>query len=134
MGTAVTQAFVPYVVLCRWFLVSLSVLFLSLYWLSFDLRLLITLWLSSNFSCQPVLLASVPHLVQSPIIELWLQVFNDTFNYISVISWRPVLLVKEIENHRPAASHWQTLSPYGSQTHYYRTITATVIMVTIDLS
>ena len=41
-------------------------------------------------------------------------VFNATFNNISVISWQLVLLVKEIggpgENHRPAASHWQTLS------------------------
>jgi len=36
-------------------------------------------------------------------------VFNATFNNISVISWRSVLLVKEIrgpgENHRPDASH-----------------------------
>ena len=40
--------------------------------------------------------------------------FNATFNNISVISWRSVLLVKEtrvsIENHQPAVSHWQTLS------------------------
>jgi hypothetical protein len=37
-----------------------------------------------------------------------------TFNNISVISWRSVLLVEETgvpgENHRPVASHWQTLS------------------------
>jgi hypothetical protein len=33
-------------------------------------------------------------------------VFNATFNNISVISWRSVLLVEETgENHRPAASH-----------------------------
>ena len=36
-------------------------------------------------------------------------VFNVTFNYISVISWRSVLLVEETgvpgENNRPAASH-----------------------------
>jgi len=36
-------------------------------------------------------------------------VFNSTFNNISVISWRLVLLVEEIgvtgENHPPAASH-----------------------------
>ena len=33
------------------------------------------------------------------------------FNNISVISWRSVLLVEETgENHRPVASHWQTLS------------------------
>jgi len=36
-------------------------------------------------------------------------VLKATFNNISVISWRPVLLVGEIgvpgENHRPAAIH-----------------------------
>ena len=38
-------------------------------------------------------------------------VFNVTFNNISVISWKSVLLMEETgENHRPAASHWQTLS------------------------
>jgi len=41
-------------------------------------------------------------------------VFNATFNNISVISWQLVLLVEETgipgENHRPTASHWQTLS------------------------
>jgi hypothetical protein len=43
-----------------------------------------------------------------------LMVFNATFNNISVISWRSVLLVEETggpgEIHRPVASHWQTLS------------------------
>jgi hypothetical protein len=43
-----------------------------------------------------------------------LMVFNATFNNISVISWRSVLLVEETggpgENKRPVASHWQTLS------------------------
>jgi hypothetical protein len=41
-------------------------------------------------------------------------VFNATFNNISVISWWSVLLVEETgvpsENHRPEASHRQTLS------------------------
>ena len=41
-------------------------------------------------------------------------VLNATFNNISVISWRSVLLVAETrlpgKNHRPVASHWQTLS------------------------
>ena len=41
-------------------------------------------------------------------------VFNITFNNISVISLRSVLLVMETgvsgENHQPIASHWQTLS------------------------
>ena len=40
-------------------------------------------------------------------------VFNATFNNISDISWRSVLLVEETgvpgENHRPVASRWQTL-------------------------
>ena len=37
-----------------------------------------------------------------------------TFNNISVISWRSILLVDEtwvpVENHRPVTRHWQTLS------------------------
>jgi len=41
-------------------------------------------------------------------------VFNATLNNISVILWWSVLLVVETgvpgENHRPATSHWQTLS------------------------
>jgi hypothetical protein len=40
--------------------------------------------------------------------------FNATFNNISVISWRSVLLMEETgvpgENHRPVASHRQTSS------------------------
>jgi hypothetical protein len=40
--------------------------------------------------------------------------FNATFNNISIISWWSVLLVEETgvlgENHRPVASHLQTLS------------------------
>ena len=39
---------------------------------------------------------------------------NDTFNNISVISWRSVLLVVETgipgENYRPVASHWQRVN------------------------
>ena len=42
------------------------------------------------------------------------EVFNATFNNISAILWRSILLVGETggfgENHRPAASHCQTLS------------------------
>jgi hypothetical protein len=50
---------------------------------------------------------------------LWLEVmvFNVTFNNISFISWRSVLLVEEngvpAENHRLVASHWQTVSHNG---------------------
>ena len=43
------------------------------------------------------------------LIDLIL-VFNATFNSISAISWRPVLVVEEAgvpgENHRPWASNW----------------------------
>ena len=45
---------------------------------------------------------------------LRVMVLNATFNNISVISWWSVLLVKKTGvpgvNHRPATSHWQTLS------------------------
>ena len=41
-------------------------------------------------------------------------VFNATFNNISVITWRSVLLVQETgvprENHRPVANNWRTVS------------------------
>ena len=41
-------------------------------------------------------------------------VLNDTFKNISVILWWSVLLVEETgeprENHRPAASHYKTVS------------------------
>jgi hypothetical protein len=45
---------------------------------------------------------------------LELLLLNATFNNITFISWRLILLVEETgvpgEKHRPAASHWQTLS------------------------
>jgi hypothetical protein len=45
---------------------------------------------------------------------VWFMVFNAAFNNISAIPWRSVLLMEETgvsgENHRPDASHWQTLS------------------------
>jgi hypothetical protein len=37
------------------------------------------------------------------VFDVYLMVFNATFNNISVISWGPG------ENHRPVASHWQIL-------------------------
>ena len=43
------------------------------------------------------------------LLIIGFMVFNATFNNISVISWRSVLLVEETEvsgkKHRPAASH-----------------------------
>ena len=56
------------------------------------------------------------HIKKYVILTFWVRivVLNATFNNISFISWRSVLLVKETgvpgENHRPATSHWQTLS------------------------
>jgi len=48
-------------------------------------------------------------------------VLDATFNNISVISWRSVLLVEETgvsgENHRPAASHWQIVSHMLHRVH-----------------
>ena len=42
--------------------------------------------------------------------DFWFSVFNATFDNISTISWRPVLVVEEArvpgENHRPWASNW----------------------------
>ena len=56
----------------------------------------------------------VPRCNQSPRKGVRVLVFNSTFNNISVISWRWVLLVEETRvlrvNHRPVSSHWQTLS------------------------
>jgi hypothetical protein len=46
-------------------------------------------------------------------VRVRVMVFNTTFSNISAISWQSVLLVEETgvprENHRPVASHWQTL-------------------------
>ena len=53
--------------------------------------------------------------ISEMLLLVWFRfmVFNTTFNNISVISWQSVLLVEEtgvpVENHWPAASHWQTL-------------------------
>jgi hypothetical protein len=53
-------------------------------------------------------------------------VFNATFSNISAISWswRPVLVVEEarvpVENHRPWASNWKTLSlAIASRVHFF---------------
>ena len=51
--------------------------------------------------------------ISSLVGLFWFMLFNATFNNISAISWRSVLLIlveETGENHRPVASHWQTLS------------------------
>jgi hypothetical protein len=49
------------------------------------------------------------YLSKNDVLFVCLMVSNATFNNISVISWRSVLLVEETgvprENHRPVASH-----------------------------
>ena len=51
-------------------------------------------------------------LFQFKYFRFFFMVFNTSFNNISVLSWRSVLLVEETgvpgENHTPVASHWQT--------------------------
>ena len=52
-------------------------------------------------------------MITMKVLGVMVIVFNAIFNNISVISLRSVLLVKETvsgENHKPASSHWQTLS------------------------
>ena len=54
------------------------------------------------------------HIESMNRVRVIVIVFNATFNNISAISWRSVLLVEETEvpgeNHQPVASHWQTIS------------------------
>ena len=54
------------------------------------------------------------HIESMNRVRVTVIVFNATFNNISAILWRSVLLVEETgvpeENHQPVASHWQTIS------------------------
>jgi len=58
--------------------------------------------------------SKVTSLVKMPV-PFEFMVFNATFNNISVISWRSVLLLEDTrmpgETHRPVASYPQTLPP-----------------------
>ena len=57
---------------------------------------------------------SITQLITALMVFYGFMVFSATFNNISVISLRSVLLVEETgvpgENYRPVASHKQTLS------------------------
>jgi len=63
-------------------------------------------------------------------------VFNATFNNISVILWRSVLLVEENgvpgENHWPVASHWQTCITNITDHHDITEILLKVALNTIN--
>ena len=68
---------------------------------------------NKSLTSKPFLIHSFTNLY---ILVGWLvgfMVFNATFNNISAISWQSLLLMEEAggpsENHRPVASHWQTL-------------------------
>ena len=54
------------------------------------------------------------YTISNGLVWFGSMVLNATFNNISVISWRSVLMVEETEvpgeNHRSIASNWQTLS------------------------
>jgi hypothetical protein len=53
-----------------------------------------------------MILVQVMFVVQQYPCRIDVMVFNATFNNISVISWRSVLLVEETgENHGPVTSH-----------------------------
>ena len=72
-------------------------------------------WIHSNYGqCQRNKRIVLYLTTDLHLITGWVRVFDASFNNISVISWRSVLLVKETgvptENHRPTTSHWQTLS------------------------
>ena len=57
---------------------------------------------------------NIYHYIQQYFRLVGFMVLNATFNNISGILWQSVLLVEETgvsrENHRPATSHWRTLS------------------------
>ena len=54
-------------------------------------------------------------------VWLWLIVFNATFNNISAISWRSILLAEETgENHLHVASLWQTYWDQYAQIIYIK--------------
>ena len=82
---------------------TLSVYRLSISRNFYDLRQFLKQWLGPK--SHPVCL----FVYMFVYMFVCLMVFNATFNNISDISWRSVLLVEETggpgENHRPVASH-----------------------------
>ena len=73
-----------------------------------SLTLLLEVWKIIQFKSNTL------YIRTAILVILIVMVFNATFNNISIILWWSVLLFEETtvpwENHRPATSHWQTLS------------------------
>ena len=71
-------------------------------------------WIIFYITCNLIILKMIMALIFREGKNVCLTLFNPTFNNISALSWRSVLLVEEtgvlLEDHRPVASHWQTLS------------------------
>ena len=72
-----------------------------------DSYIITTVWL--DHSVEVIALFDFSYILNGWLID-WFLVFNTTFNNISAISWRPVLVMEEAgipgENHRPWASYW----------------------------
>ena len=117
------------IISCRWSdILVAKMLVVSNYWESIEMiisNLVFSYQTNSKLSWICLEHFCIMSLLQSQIYFKWheyilfckgvrVMVFIATFNNISVVSWRSVLLVDETrvpgENHRPAASHWQTLS------------------------
>jgi hypothetical protein len=98
---------------CRSLFVLLYLLFCPLCCrFFFDTRIFITPLVSSNSSYNIVCIMFKILAVRSVICEVgldWFMIFNATFNSMSIILWRSVLLVEETgvpgENHGLVASH-----------------------------
>jgi hypothetical protein len=67
---------------------------------------------SRDIGCLNIMVVEFISTVQS--CQLWVLMFNVTFNNLTVISLQLILFVEETgvhgETHRPDANHWQTLS------------------------
>jgi hypothetical protein len=79
------------------------------------LRWSVIVRLVNSWNCWPSLFKlSVHNIIVCFTYRVRVMVCYATFNNISIILWRSVLLVEKTgvlgENHRPVTSHWQTLS------------------------
>ena len=74
----------------------------------------ITLLKITHCKCLNFIFQPSEHFQITNLLSGRVMVFNATFNNISVISWRSVLLVEQTgvpgKNNRTVASYWQTLS------------------------